>query len=143
MPSGIYKRTKEHGESISKGQLAGGRVGRYKRKLGRFHPSWKGGRIIRGGYVYIKLPKHPFSDFHNYFAEHRLIMEKHIGRYLLMSEIVHHLNGIKTDNRLENLQLTNRSDHPRQHPEILERLRKAIKKGQHISPETEFKSRSL
>jgi hypothetical protein len=57
------------------------------------------------GHVMIKQKNHPFANLMGDVAEHRLIIEKHIGRYLLPSEYVHHINLIKDDNRLENLVL--------------------------------------
>ena len=70
---------------------------------GKNHPRWKGGKILVDGYIYIYSPTHPNKTKNGYILEHRLVMEKHIGRQLLTTEVVHHINGIKTDNRIENL----------------------------------------
>lgn len=79
---------------------------------------WKGGRTKRYGYVLIFKPDHPFSRF-NYIREHRLIMEKKVKRYLSPEEVVHHINGIKSDNRIKNLKLLrNEKEHRMLHKTI-------------------------
>jgi len=68
--------------------------------------NWKGGKhITETGYVVVLSPGHPNPKFGSYVYEHRLVMEGHLGRYLKPSEIVHHINGNRSDNRIENLQL--------------------------------------
>jgi len=72
---------------------------------GSKHPLWKGGRIIHAGYILIHNPSHPFANTLGYVREHRLVMEKHLGRYLKPEEVIHHINGIKNDNHIKNLSL--------------------------------------
>lgn len=80
------------------------------------NPNWKGGRITTGGgYIAIKLSKQdPFIGMATkvrYVLEHRLVMAKHLRRALLKTEIVHHRNGIKDDNRIENLEILTQKPH--------------------------------
>jgi uncharacterized protein (DUF1330 family) len=66
---------------------------------------WKGGRVKQSnGYVLISRPDHP-AQSNSYVLEHRLVMEKHLGRYLTRQEEIHHINGVRDDNRIENLEL--------------------------------------
>lgn|SRR4030066_1913240 len=83
--------------------------------LGHKSSSWKGGKVIIGGYIYIHFRGHPFVNKGNYIAEHRLKMEKHIGRYLSSKEFVHHKNKNKLDNRIENLEINSPAEHSRKH----------------------------
>lgn len=68
--------------------------------------NWKGGRTRHhAGYLMIKMPDHPRARTVGYVFEHILVMEDLLGRYLLPDESVHHRNGVKDDNRPENLEL--------------------------------------
>lgn len=72
----------------------------------------KGDKIKQSlGYILVYMPDHPFAQATGYILEHRLKMEEKLGRYLLPSEMVHHINGIKGDNRIGNLMLIAPSDH--------------------------------
>ncbi len=69
-------------------------------------PNWKGGRVrMAHGYICVYSANHPNKNKSNYVLDHRLVMEKHLGRYLEKHEVVHHINGIRDDNRIENLVL--------------------------------------
>jgi hypothetical protein len=91
-----------------------GRIKRGKAVSGANNCNWKGGvYTTSSGYrkVYQGYMK-------KYKMEHRLVMEENMGRLLLPEEVVHHINGIKDDNRIENLMLFNsQSDHLKYHTE--------------------------
>ena len=73
---------------------------------GEKSPNWQGGKVVNSeGYVRIYKPEHPKADHYGYVSEHRFVMEESIGRPLESYETVHHINGVRGDNRLENLQL--------------------------------------
>ena len=79
------------------------------------HPNWKGGRYLKAGYVWVltDIPKNSNGRKGKkyYWLEHRLVMEKHLKRKLTKNEEVHHKNGIKDDNRIENLELVTNKTH--------------------------------
>ncbi|MDD5435889.1 MAG: HNH endonuclease, partial [Nitrospira sp.] len=76
---------------------------------------WKGGRTRHSkGYIYVYAPEHPAADKHGYVFEHRLVMEKIIGRPLRPDEVVHHIDGYPANNRdEENLILLTNNQHTR------------------------------
>ena len=79
---------------------------RHRNGPGTRNPAWRGGRHITGtGYVEVWTGERKPCGRPRYAFEHRLVVERALGRRLLRSETVHHINGIKTDNRLENLEL--------------------------------------
>jgi HNH endonuclease len=65
------------------------------------------------GYVLLYMPEHPMAMRTGYLLEHRKVMADRLGRMLLPSEVVHHRNEIKDDNRPENLEVLSKPDHDR------------------------------
>lgn len=74
-------------------------------RRGEGHPEWRGGRRKVGRYWYVYAPDHPYTTKQRYVAEHRLVMEETLKRYLRSNEVVHHRNGNPEDNRPENLEI--------------------------------------
>lgn len=84
---------------------------------GADNPAYSGGRVLNTyGYALLLAPDHPNADPRGYVYEHRLVMEEATGRILTSTEVVHHKNRIRDDNRISNLQLfATHSDHLKQH----------------------------
>jgi DNA-directed RNA polymerase subunit RPC12/RpoP len=120
------ERSRQNGlrkpDEQSKQKLSRSRRAYYERNgvdhiTGENNPFWKGGVSINtAGYRMVRCPGHPRATKRgSYVQEHILVMERHIGRYLEESEVVHHKNGNRQDNRIENLQLMTSSEHTRFH----------------------------
>lgn len=104
------KLSEEHRQKVIK------TLSSYGNQVGERNPTWKGGKIIDGhGYVKIKNYTHPHRTDNNYYAEHRLVMEQHLGRILSKDEQVHHKNMNKQDNRIENLVIISNTEHIKEH----------------------------
>lgn len=88
---------------------------RYVFPSGEDNPSWNDGRYVdNDGYIHISKPDHPHTHGKGFVLEHRLVMEKEIGRFLKRDEVVHHKDGCRSNNAIENLQLFDKNgDHLR------------------------------
>ena len=98
----VRKALTKHGLS----RTAAPRVGIFN---GDKNPAWQGGRRVRtDGYVVVWTPE-------GEMLEHQYVVEKHIGRKLFPSEVIHHIDRNKQNNDINNLQIMGRSDHAKVH----------------------------
>jgi hypothetical protein len=97
---------KGHGKFCSR--VCGCRSAQTKRgyKRGVDAGNYAGARTNDAGYIRITHPEYGGS-----ILEHRYVMEKHLGRPLETSEIVHHINEDRADNRIENLMVMTHDEH--------------------------------
>jgi len=74
---------------------------------GENSPTWRGGRVVtQNGYINVRVDDYPGNEGKRMsVGEHRYVMSKHLGRPLYEDESVHHKNGDRTDNRVDNLEL--------------------------------------
>lgn len=72
---------------------------------GSDNPNWKGGRVMKNGYVMLHAPDSPMAGSSGYVFEHRLVMASHIGRDLRPEEVVHHKDEDRANNHIDNLEL--------------------------------------
>lgn len=83
---------------------------------GPLNSQWKGGRFINAhGYVFIRNASHPRASGWGYVAEHIVVAERKLGRRITEDEHVHHINGDRSDNRAENLEVLDPAQHARHH----------------------------
>jgi len=98
--------------------------GHYGSPYGEKNPQWKGGRkTTEDGYVYLLMPNHPRANKSRYVLEHLLVWEQVHNKPLPKDWVIHHLNGIKSDNRPENLIAMKRGEHTQQSVPFKKRIR--------------------
>lgn len=78
---------------------------------GAADPNWKGGKKKQDGYILILKPDHRLANCSGYVLEHQLVYEEYHKCCLLPGIVIHHINGVRDDNRPKNLQAVTRSQH--------------------------------
>jgi hypothetical protein len=127
--SGHSRRGTTH-SATTKAKMSAANSGTRNGHWGKRAHNWKGGRTKTAyGYIDVWAPDHPHAKSGRYVLEHRLLMERHLlaanpaSPYLADGHLhrqadVHHVNGVKDDNRIENLVVMWKDDHARHHNAI-------------------------
>ena len=82
-----------------------------RKMVGSNHGSWKGGRVIKMGYIAIWNPSHPRTNNVGYVKEHILVMEKKLKRQIEKEEHIHHIDFDRMNNNPKNLWLCDINKH--------------------------------
>lgn len=98
----------------------------YKKRLQEAHrgrireqaSNWKGGQAIKDGRAYVFHPGHPHANQRGYIRRSHCVIEQELGYFPKPNEVVHHINGNPMDDRIENLAIYDRRDHPKLHAQM-------------------------
>jgi len=117
------KFTKERCKNISLAltgrKLSEDHIKSLRGKTGELNGNWKGGQYKKDGYVFVIDIHHPDARLNGYIKRSRLVAEESTGIRLTKEQVVHHINGIKDDDRIENLMLfKNNAEHLKYHASL-------------------------
>ena len=105
------------------------KLGVHRLRSGSYNGMWKGGKPKHVmGYTLLYCPKHPRAC-NNYVLEHIVVWEKAHGKPLPVGYVIHHVNGVRDDNRIENLVAVRRGQH--EHDTVVKLLQKRIRELEH------------
>lgn len=101
----FQKHPMSHETAVARGKLNRGKRRRDDYEFGGHE------KKRTDGYIKVYVPDHPNATADGYVMKHTLVMEKAVGRFLKADEVVHHINRVRDDNRLENLLLMTKQEH--------------------------------